>query len=61
MAYHRFANKEAFDEEGNPFYSDLIFEHVDGKSRILPEDFYAADESIREAARETTEGFAEQE
>jgi hypothetical protein len=55
MAYIDIINKEAFDEAGNPFHSELIFEHLD--SRALPTDFFMASDEIRNKATEVRKGF----
>ena len=60
MVYVDIANKQAFDEEGNLFFSDLIFAHLDEKN-TLPEEFYIADDEISKKAAEAQEGFAQPE
>lgn len=57
MAYVDLVDKQAFDENGKPFHSDLIFEHLDSKN-TLPDEFYMANEEISEKAAEAQEGFA---
>ena len=60
MAYVDLANKQAFDEKGNEFFSDLIFSHLN-KNNTLPEEFYMAGEEISKKAAEAQQGFAQPE
>ena len=57
MAYVDLANKQVFDEKGDPFHTDAIFDFLAIK-HTMPEEFYRASEDITAKAAEVQEGFA---